>query len=194
MCPVGDDPETDCADELAYDVHQINCSALDETVDHYLSLTYTSPLGHTYNTPPVIITAYNASVPATTTATSSSMLQALDSLPNFAIPSVEVDTVNTDNGDTFTSLMSVTFNDAANTGQQSLLEVTYTERCTSGSLPYFVNTDTGFTCTVERISQSNSLREQAECANRGLCNTRTGECACYDGYEGKACEIVAATI
>lgn len=194
MCPVGDDPETDCADELAYDVHQINCSALDETVDHYFSVTYTSPLGHVYNTPPVIITAYNASEPATTTATSSSVQQALESLPNFAIPSVEVDTVNTDDGATFTSLMSVTFNDAANTGQQSLLEVTYTERCTSGSLPYFVNTDTGFTCTVERISQSNSLREQAECANRGLCNTRTGECACYDGYEGKACEIVTATI
>jgi hypothetical protein len=26
-----------------------------------------------------------------------------------------------------------------------------------------------------------------ECANKGLCNRKTGDCACFDGYEGTAC-------
>jgi hypothetical protein len=26
-----------------------------------------------------------------------------------------------------------------------------------------------------------------ECANKGLCNRKTGECECFDGYEGTAC-------
>lgn len=29
--------------------------------------------------------------------------------------------------------------------------------------------------------------EPAECSNRGVCNHKTGDCACYPGYEGLAC-------
>jgi hypothetical protein len=28
----------------------------------------------------------------------------------------------------------------------------------------------------------------AECSNRGICNREIGECACFDGYDGKACQ------
>merc|ERR1719375_1833492 len=27
-----------------------------------------------------------------------------------------------------------------------------------------------------------------ECSNRGTCDRKTGECKCFDGYDGKACE------
>ena len=193
LCPVGDDPETDCSDELAYDVQQITCTGLDKTVDHFFSAAYTTPLGTRYNTPPVIIHAFN--VDDNVTSTTSSLQTALESLPNFAIPTVEVSMAfGSLAGSEFTANLLVTFSDPVNSGEQPLLEVTYSDRCDAGSSSYFENEDTSFACTVERVSASSTLREQAECSNRGLCNTRTGECACYDGYEGVACNTVSSTI
>ncbi|KAF4323128.1 hypothetical protein BBO99_00002677 [Phytophthora kernoviae] len=35
---------------------------------------------------------------------------------------------------------------------------------------------------------TNIAQAKAECSNRGLCDYGTGRCACFPGYEGKACE------
>jgi hypothetical protein len=40
---------------------------------------------------------------------------------------------------------------------------------------------------VDTPDRSGAFHKYAECANRGICNRETGECECFEGYEGKAC-------
>eukprot|EP01035_Chromulina_nebulosa_P034149 gene34149-45788_t len=37
---------------------------------------------------------------------------------------------------------------------------------------------------------SNSAHWYSECSNAGICNRRTGECECFDGFEGAACQYL----
>lgn len=37
-------------------------------------------------------------------------------------------------------------------------------------------------------SAENEAHATAECSNRGICNTATGECGCFDGFTGDACQ------
>jgi len=40
---------------------------------------------------------------------------------------------------------------------------------------------------VDAPNSDNSVHQYAECAAKGICDRGTGECACLDGYDGKAC-------
>lgn len=41
---------------------------------------------------------------------------------------------------------------------------------------------------TEVVTGSNSAHPSAECSNKGLCNRKTGECDCFENYDGIACE------
>jgi hypothetical protein len=48
------------------------------------------------------------------------------------------------------------------------------------------------TCTftlawADTADGTNQAHYYAECGNKGLCDRKTGECKCFDGYEGKGC-------
>jgi len=41
---------------------------------------------------------------------------------------------------------------------------------------------------VDTPDKEGMFHRYAECSNRGICNRDSGECTCFDGYEGKACQ------
>jgi len=41
---------------------------------------------------------------------------------------------------------------------------------------------------VDTPDKTGSFHKYAECSNRGICNRESGECQCFDGYDGKACQ------
>jgi hypothetical protein len=41
---------------------------------------------------------------------------------------------------------------------------------------------------VDTPDKNGAFHKYAECSNRGICNRESGECQCFDGYEGKGCQ------
>eukprot|EP00580_Thalassiosira_gravida_P000078 CAMPEP_0201610892 /NCGR_PEP_ID=MMETSP0492-20130828/18304_1 /ASSEMBLY_ACC=CAM_ASM_000837 /TAXON_ID=420259 /ORGANISM="Thalassiosira gravida, Strain GMp14c1" /LENGTH=245 /DNA_ID=CAMNT_0048076875 /DNA_START=53 /DNA_END=791 /DNA_ORIENTATION=- len=42
--------------------------------------------------------------------------------------------------------------------------------------------------TAEVVEGENSSHPRMECSNKGLCDRNSGECRCFENYDGKACE------
>jgi hypothetical protein len=38
------------------------------------------------------------------------------------------------------------------------------------------------------VTETNTAHYYMECSNKGLCDRKTGECECFDGYDGNACQ------
>jgi hypothetical protein len=41
---------------------------------------------------------------------------------------------------------------------------------------------------VAVATAANNAHPSTECSNKGICDRKTGECECFDNYEGMACE------
>lgn len=229
LCPRGDDPETQCADELGNDQQIIKCTNVIPNKNQYFKLRFTDQLGNRYNTRAIVLKGNTAFVGTMddafyktetlkyTKGLTHSIQTALESLPNFVIPKVEVTTpddpqiikqvtTTKKKGKTTTTTtykpesplasieFTIEFTDGRTSGEQVLLEIEQNMQCEHGVQPKFVN-EAEPTCTVARRAnqEPKQMRENAECSNRGLCNRKTAECNCFDGYTGLSCDILAQT-
>merc|ERR1711934_1060679 len=208
-------------DEQGNDIQFLTCTGVQATTEQFFNLRFTDLLGNRYNTRAIVIHKYSTTpsdanqkdpnfdpdiTPPYLKAASHSIQTALESLPNFAIPQVEVTTVDPtkvsdtiltppatdrvqfvgtetcttklDYAKAYTLTFEIKFTDARNSGKQALLEVRSDVKCDSGVQPKFTNT-LDPTCTVTRQAPLSDLRENAECSNRGLCNRKTAECNCF---------------
>jgi hypothetical protein len=211
QCPRGDDPETVCDEDLGNDVQEITCTDIPVDTQTYFSLRLTDQLGHRFSTRAIVAPAHADSTTdvgrlANAQAVSASIQTALEALPNFAVPQVEVSR----NEATFdyegpsasptkinTVTYEVTFRDPRTSGALPLMDVFYLQSCASGVQPKFepATAAPDFACTVTRKATTAGVayRENLECSNRGLCNRKTAECNCFDGYTGVSCDTVAQT-
>jgi len=193
QCPKGDDPETDCNTDRGYDFQQISCDFRGDATAGFFQLRFTDQFGGEYDTRPIKIDPVGLSLEEN----ANSIQDALEALPNFAIPEVEIDVELP----TATSpVIKVFFTDGHNTGKQNMLQVIERSKCEHGSQPYFKvddgNEEDGvgdLDCGVERenpFPAGSTYRESATCSNRGVCDQSTGRCNCFDGYFGLACDHV----
>lgn len=194
MCPKGDDPETECGNDLGNDKQKITCTfaanpAGGTLTKAFLHMRFKDQFNGVYDTRPILLDVANLD----DDENANSVQDALEALPNFAIPEIEVDFEPKNAGKTIVDI-TVEFTDGHNTGRQSLLEVYSKSECSDGAQPLFESVVAAgdVSCAVERLSkpEEDNYKEHVTCANRGICDQSTGLCNCFDGFFGDACDNV----
>merc|ERR1719498_2300119 len=158
QCPKGDDPETECDDEKGNDVQFAECEYQGSAKAAFIAMKFEDQFGGVYTTRPIMLAQPDGGDGLTAAENAESIQNALEALPNFAIPSVEVDyDVDDDGGDEGKPSFSVTFTDGHNTGKQKLLSISVVTACDSGAQPKFKSEedDGDISCTVTRQSADN---------------------------------------
>merc|ERR1711968_298061 len=136
--------------------------------------------------------------------------EALMEIPNHVFDDVEVNwkkvTENYDASNTaHYNQYTITFISPATSGAQSLLRCNFKGCDFDGCQPRFtgigsldnVGDKSSRKCVVRGYIESvqtgdgasSGTAENAECSNRGICNTDDGVCECFDGYTGEACSV-----
>merc|ERR1712226_765547 len=199
-CPKGDDPETECENDLGNDVQWLDCtfakSGSANLTSAFFYIRFTDQFNGEYDTRPIKIDV-TTSTGLTAEENANSIQDALEALPNFAIPEIEVDFTVTalagHSGSPDRPQIRLEFTDGHNTGKQPLVQVFSVADCAAGSQPYFESVVAGgdLTCEVTRATATaKEYKESDTCSNRGICDQSTGLCNCFDGYFGLACDNV----
>ncbi|CAK4618736.1 hypothetical protein LEN26_002722 [Aphanomyces euteiches] len=211
VCPKGDDPLT----TGQYDMYQ--AIKITHAAAIKFIIKYADPYGNLWTTSEIA-----AADPAADAATCANIQTALQRIPNMALSSriLNSNQITVTTGDInpytrSTSTMGAAIADAAGatqciiyfpaapgtTGLQSLLQVDVTAYTTAGSQPYSaggvttaVNVYEHIPGTIAAGAYTRPLTELATCSNRGQCNGETGECKCYPGHKGLACELQEALV
>jgi len=189
ICPHGDDPITTTSlDGGTYnaqtnDIQTITIGTAADDATKQFFLRYTDYRGQAWDT--FVIDAY--------TPTAIEIEEALEALPNNAIPSVTVTgSVDGSNVGSF----EVTFDHHSNAGLQPKLQV-IADACTasgcqpkSNGVAAWSGANSGNNAAVAHKAHATGFtnEEFLSCSQRGICDTESGDCQCFKGYTGQACE------
>jgi hypothetical protein len=177
ICQPGDDPMVTYSNGALQvsEVQEISIQGDGQDPSGEFTLSYTDWRGATWTTWPITM--------ATSSALSViSIKEALEGLPNHAIPECTVTAALAANDHTIT----VKFTHAQNSGTQPKLVVNHAGCNLSGCQPNFNGLSNVDAVVVTRSTSGTT--ENVACSNRGYCDTETGLCDCLDGYYGQACE------
>lgn len=195
LCPHGDDILTTCLDAVS-DIQTVvlqftNDIDTYEEKSKFFSLTFKDGYNGVYDTPPISVMADPAMTAALTQT-------ALESLPNHALPSVQVSGTSVG---TTSQTLAITFSDVGNPGVQNDLvcNVRYQSHvCVSGQQPLINSAieEGDFACvnSGHAVLDPEMFEENAECGNRGICDKSTGKCDCFEGHTGEACDIYSVYV
>ena len=198
-------------------------SSVRNSADHdsgSFTLTFTDPQGKKWTTRPIEgsdktdvehCVVFNGYCTQGNLVTANRVRDSLMNLPNNVIDKVQV-SLDT-SGSIGTGLMQyrVTFVGTTVQGKQPLLECNHVGCDRDGCAPRFNGILPASTavCTVKGTTSYNfetetvaatytdgqdGTAENMECSRRGLCNRRSGRCACFAGYQGAACNIQTVMI
>lgn len=173
-------------------------------------LTYHDPYGNAYTTNTITMAA-------TAADTCAAVQAALRALPGNVLSDVVVDSTSTtylgivsgvaESTPTYADLCYIQFG-SSTSGTQYLLEFGNGDQSTSkGFFPilpgtplpaavilYAADTNAAGTALLDTETPDFRLGELADCSNRGVCDQTTGQCACFSGFRGVACDVQEALV
>lgn len=180
ICPHGDDPiTTSSLVDGAYNTQVDDTQVIDITVtasaNKQFLIEYTDYRGMKWQTYPIDAVA----------PTAIEVKEALEALPNNAVPHVDV-VVDITSG---VGNIEITFSHHSNSGQQALINILEAGCSAEGCQPKYEGTDWTASVDHKDLGDGESYEEFYSCSKRGTCDTETGDCQCFKGYTGQACEL-----
>jgi len=178
MCKKGDDPMTLTTTDAGtgttnFQVNEVQTITFSGNLaNEEFTITYTDWRGQKWTT--WALDGY--------AGTALSIEEALEALPNHAIPDVTV----TGDFTTGAATVVVTFVSPQNAGDQAALVINSAGCETNGCQPKYK----ALTGTAPSIAETTKgTKEWSVCSDRGQCDAETGDCACFPGFTGQSCEI-----
>jgi len=185
------DQRLDLTKAAKYNTHHILLQADDSSCysqsDKSFSLTFNSKLNETFTTRPINFISNIGECHSFVLAVQSALL----SLPNGVIDGVEVQ-ASCGASVPCQTYLNVTFTGNSVQGDQYPLTVDV-KKCGDGCTPQLTGMElmpSSMNMTVVSHSDFNSY----ECGRRGKCDYTTGQCTCFSGYTGLACNTLTTLV
>lgn len=223
ICPKGDDPVTsyDQNNMVQYIHYKPDTSGTPSTYAS-IYLSYVDPYGATWTTSKINVVDAAVDTTYSNSAFCTNVQEALQKVPNLALKGLETTPITgafgsvtrtkdavTDGAASVTTITPATSEEyacqiifpaaAGTTGLQNIISCHSGPHETYGSQPLVDNAIEDTCTTGEFIAGSDTspvhkLTELATCSNRGLCDGSVGECQCFAGHRGLACETQEALV